>query len=103
MNTARIQQLLAFMQEEPTDPFNVYALALEYLTDAPGESLRYFGELLTNHPDYLPTYYHAAQLCADLGDETRATMLYERGITLAGQQRNTKAERELRSALQTLE
>lgn len=103
MNTARIQQLLAFMQEEPTDPFTVYALALEYLTDNPGQSLRYFDQLLANHPNYLPTYYHAAQLCADFGDETRATTLYEQGIELARQQDNAKIERELRSARQNLD
>ncbi len=103
MNTARIQQLLAFMQEEPNDPFTVYALALEYLNDDPGESLRYFGELLTNHPDYLPTYYHAAQLCADLGDDERAISLYKQGIELARRQGNAKTERELHSALTNLD
>ncbi len=103
MNTTRVQQLLGFIEEEPNDPFNVYALALEYLNDAPSESLRYFGELLANHPDYLPTYYHAAQLCADLGDDARAIMLYERGIVLAQRQGNAKTERELHSALANLE
>jgi predicted Zn-dependent protease len=103
MNTARIQQLLAFVQEEPNEPFNVYALALEYLNDTPAESLRYFTQLLDNHPDYLPTYYHAAQLCADLGDDDRARSLYEQGIALSQKQGNAKTERELRSALQNLE
>ena len=103
MNTTRIQQLLAFIQEEPNEPFTVYALALEYLTDAPGQSLWYFEQLLANHPDYLPTYYHAAQLCADLGDETRAATLYQQGIDLARQQGNAKTERELQSARQNLD
>jgi tetratricopeptide (TPR) repeat protein len=102
MNTARIQQLLAFVQEEPNDPFNVYALALEFLNSDPTQAQQYFDELLVKHPNYLPTYYHAAQLCADLGNETRALMLYEQGIELARQQANPKTERELRSAMQVL-
>ena len=36
MNNERIQQLTRFVQEEPDEPFNVYALAMEYMNDQPG-------------------------------------------------------------------
>lgn len=98
MNNQRIQQLLAFVQEEPDDPFNVYALAMEYLTAQPGQALHYFEQLLDRHPDYLPTYYHAAALYADLDDRPKADILYQRGIELARSAGNQKTVDELARA-----
>ena len=55
MNNDRIQQLIRFVQEEPGDPFNVYALAMEYVADEPRQAMACFDDLLTRFPDYLPT------------------------------------------------
>ncbi|WP_019987819.1 hypothetical protein [Rudanella lutea] len=98
MNTERIQQLLQFVQDEPHEPFNVYALAMEYLSTNPGQAQHYFEKLLNEHPQYLPTYYHAAQLYADLGDRTKAAMYYDFGLQLARQQGNQKTFDELQRA-----
>jgi Tfp pilus assembly protein PilF len=98
MNHERIQQLLQFVQEEPSEPFNVYALAQEYLATNPGQAQHYFEKLLTEHPMYLPTYYHAAQLYADLGHRDRAAELYDFGLQLARQQGNEKTFEELKRA-----
>ncbi|MDB5241674.1 MAG: enzyme of heme biosynthesis [Spirosoma sp.] len=103
MNNDRIQQLIRFIQEEPGDPFNVYALAMEYINGNPEQAKPYFEQLLTDHPDYLPTYYHAAALYADLGDPDTAVQLYEKGILLARAQNNPKTELELQRALQSFE
>jgi tetratricopeptide (TPR) repeat protein len=98
MNTERIGQLLQYLQEEPGEPFNVYALAMEYLSHDRGQAQHYFEKLLTEHPQYLPTYYHVAQLYADLGDRVKAAMYYDFGLQLARQQNNQKTFDELQRA-----
>lgn len=103
MNNVRIQLLRQFIREEPADPFNVYALAMEFLSDAPAQAQLLFDQLLTEHPDYLPTYYHAAALYAELGERERtardkAAQLYEQGMALAHRQGNEKTFLELQRA-----
>ncbi len=103
MNNDRIQQLIRFVQEEPHDPFNVYALAMEYLTGQQGQAMTYFDQLLTEHPTYLATYYHAAALYAEREDVDRATELYIQGMELAKAQNNQKTLLELQRAKQAME
>ncbi|MBC7569128.1 MAG: tetratricopeptide repeat protein [Spirosoma sp.] len=103
MNNDRIQQLIRFVQEEPHDPFNVYALAMEYMTNQPERARAYFDQLLTEHPAYLATYYHAAALYAEQGNTDRATELYEQGMALAKAQNNQKTLLELQRAKQAME
>lgn len=103
MNNQRIQQLIRFVQEEPGEPFNVYALAMEYLDGQPEQARAYFDQLLTDHPDYLPTYYHAAALFAGTDQRDRAAELYERGIALARTQNNQKTLQELQRAQRAFE
>ena len=57
-----LSQLQQFYKEEPTDPFNIYALATEYLKTDLIQSKLLFEELLNNHSAYIATYYHAAAL-----------------------------------------
>lgn len=103
MNNERIQQIIRFIQEEPGEPFNVYALAMEYLNGSPEDAKQCFDQLLTEHPDYLPTYYHAAALYAGRNERDRAAELYEKGIALARVQKNSKILQELERARQTFE
>ena len=98
MPTDRIKQLQQFYEEDPRDPFNLYALALEYLKSDATKSIQFFETLLLNHPDYLPTYYHAAKLYQETGDRERAIKVFEDGISLARKVNNPKALRELQSA-----
>ena len=98
MNPERVQQLLQFVQQEPGNPFNVYALAMEYQSENPSQAQHYFERLLTDHPQYLPTYYHAAQLYVDLGNRDKAAELYDFGLMLAKQQGNEKTFDELKRA-----
>lgn len=100
MNNERIQQLLQFVQDEPNEPFNVYALAMEYLSNDQGQALHYMEKLLTEHPGYLPTYYHAAALYAEIGDRAKTELLYELGLQLAREQGNDKTFQELKRAQQ---
>ena len=42
---SRLQQLLAFYEEDPTDPFTIYALATEYRADDPKLAWEYYQKL----------------------------------------------------------
>jgi len=94
----RIHQLIQFLEEDPKDEFTRYALALEYQKIDPHKAKEEFDYLLSNHPDYLPTYYVAAHHSIDLGDQSTAEKLFIKGIELAKAQRNQKAQMELQSA-----
>lgn len=102
MSTERLKLLHQFHEDDPGDPFNAYALALEYLKVDPDRSLEFFNILLNEHVDYLPTYYHAAKFFQDRGQKERAIDVYERGISLARSVGSSKALRELRSAYDEL-
>ncbi|SRR5690606_8416018 len=98
MRIERIKQLERFYQEDPGDPFNAYALALEYRAVDTEKTRQLFNFLLDRHPDYLPTYYAAATFFVDAGDADRSMRIFENGMELAGKQGDAKALRELRSA-----
>lgn len=93
-----LRNLLTFYDEDPDDPFNAYALALEYIKYDRQEAGRYFDILLYNHPDYLPTYYHAAEFFSLQGNEKKTEEIYTKGIALALNKNNIKAHQELSRA-----
>jgi hypothetical protein len=93
----RIRQLEEFLEEDPTDPFNSYALALEYLKTDPKKSQQLFEDLIKNKPEYLPTYYPYAQMLIDQQD-ARADVIFKQGIDIAKRLNDLKTFKELNSA-----
>lgn len=102
MAMSRLEQLLQFHLEDPSDPFILYGLALEYLKSDESTGEEYFDKLLRDFPDYLPTYYHAAKLKATIGKWDEAIAIYEKGIQLAISQQDKATHRELKSAYEEL-
>ena len=98
MATERIQQLQQFYDDDPRDPFNLYALALEYLKHDKEKSALFFDRLLQEHKEYLPTYYHAAKFFQDRDEREKAAEIFESGMQLAKKNNDNKTLRELRSA-----
>jgi hypothetical protein len=98
MNNSRLALLQQFFDEDPTDPFSGYALAMEYINTDASLSEKYLLELLENHPDYLPTYYQAATLLADSQSQEFIEAIYEKGLQLATAQNNSKIYQELQRA-----
>ena len=94
----RLNRLMAFLEDDPDDPFNYYLLAIDYQKTEPQKAVEYFRKLLKDFPDYLATYYHAAALFADLDYRDEAEEAYQKGIALADQQNEQMARRELQSA-----
>lgn len=76
----RLNQLLEFLEKEPQDTFLLYAIATEYQKTDTHKAIEYYEILLQNHSNYIPTYYHAAQLYADLGNYQKANHIYLKGI-----------------------
>jgi tetratricopeptide (TPR) repeat protein len=100
--STRLDTLLQFYKDDPNDPFNIYALAIEYQKSDAAKAQIYFEKLLTEYADYVPTYYHAAKLYHDLGNVEKAIDTYEKGIAVAKQKNDLKAARELKSAYDEL-
>jgi tetratricopeptide (TPR) repeat protein len=98
MHAERITQLLKFLEAEPNDPFLLYALATEYNKSEPQKALAFYEKLLNEHPDYLPTYYHAAALYAELELQEKAGKTYQKGIEKARHAADHHALRELQAA-----
>lgn len=98
MQEERLKILLDYLADEPTEPFNIYAVAMEYLNNDKEKALFYLEKLLIEHPDYVPTYYHSAALFFEKNDFVNAEKTYILGIEKAHQQNKTKSFDELKRA-----
>lgn len=99
MSADRLDQLRAFYEEDPEDPFTRYALAQEHLKhDNESRALALFEELVETDPDYVGTYYHLGKLYERLDRTDEALDAYEQGIGVAREQGAQKALSELQDA-----
>jgi len=98
MALSRLEQLLRFWQEDPNDPFTLYALATEYRSTDPAQAICYYETLLTEHPEYVGTYYHAAKLYAERGQPAKAEDTFRKGLEISQQAGQRNAHRELQAA-----
>lgn len=95
----RIATLLAFLADDPADPFTRFALAQEYVKAGRTDEARAAYEaLVADAPDYVGTYYHLGKLCETLGDVNAARRAYSDGIDVATAARDLHARAELQSA-----
>lgn len=101
--TSIIEQLKQFADDDPDDPFNHYALALEYQKFDIPKALTTFKSLVATHPQYVATYYQLGKLYQQTGDLELARETFEQGMSVAFAAGNHKTHRELQSALRELE
>ena len=99
-NLDRLQLLRDFIEEEPENPFNYYALALELRETDPDESEKLFDYVLANHPEYLPVHFPSAHFFAAQDQLEKARTIFENGIELATKLTEEKTLKELRNAYQ---
>ncbi len=97
MNNQRLSQLLEFLREDPNEPFNIYCIANEYKNIDPEKAIEFYQDLLLNHPKYIPTYYHAAELYINKNEIEKAEKIITNGIIQASEQNDQLALRELRN------
>ena|SRR5688572_10956248 len=99
----RIKQLEKFIVDDPADPFNHYALALEYSNTDEQKAIFIFQHLIASASDYLPAYYQLAKLYERTGQKDNAIKTFNAGISIAKMQKDIKTLRELSSALDELQ
>lgn len=98
MHVNRLQKLLDFLENEPNDPFLKYALATEYVTaNDPVKALFYYEDLISNHPDYVGTYYHLGKLYEALDRKPEAVKTYQDGMLAARKASDMHAFSELQA------
>jgi tetratricopeptide (TPR) repeat protein len=104
MQTTRLDNLLKLLEQQPDDPFLLYAAAFEYESSGDESRARagYEG-LLERHEDYLPIYYQLGNLLFRNREYSRAKAILEKGVKLAQLQKNSRTLRELNEALNLLE
>jgi tetratricopeptide (TPR) repeat protein len=96
----RIATFKSFISRTPADPFPRYGLAMEHKGQGQlDEAWTVFSELLSQFPDYVPTYLMAGGTLAALGRRDEAADIYRRGIEVAGRRGDSHAKGELASAL----
>ena len=98
--TDRIEALLAFYNDDPTDAFTRFALATEYLKKKDyASALSFFEGLVQDVPTYVGTYYHLGKLYKLLNRNAEAIATYQQGIEVATKLREFHARAELQDAL----
>lgn len=103
-DSSRLEQLREMLDDDPSDPFTRYALAMELR--GLGRAAEALAELERVHreaPEYLATYQQYARLLHERGDTPRACAIAAEGVALAGQQGESHAEAELTDLLRELE
>ncbi|WP_026464861.1 hypothetical protein [Adhaeribacter aquaticus] len=98
MTTSRLEQLLEFYKEDPTDPFTIYAIATEYLKIDIQKAKEFYELLLHEHENYIGTYYHAGKLYEHIGEKDKAENVYKKGMQKARQEGQMHAFSELQGA-----
>jgi tetratricopeptide (TPR) repeat protein len=99
----RIELLEEFYKEQPNDPFNLYSLCLEYKKVNTKKAINLFNQLLQDFPQYLPTYYMAAEFFIEENFLEEALNILNKGMDLAKNLGETKTFNELKNAKTNLE
>ncbi len=100
----KIQQIQAFLMDQPNDPFLHYALAKEYeKLNLFEEASQKFSELVTQFPNYIGTYYHYGRLLSIQKNHQEALNILEKGIVIAESLGDLHSLAELKNLLVNLE
>jgi tetratricopeptide (TPR) repeat protein len=103
MTANRIEMLAQFLNENPSDAFARYGLAMEYSKSGDVETaLEQFKKLLELHPDYTAGYFMAAQTLAKAGRTSESRTYLEKGIGAAARSGNAHAKGEMEAMLAEL-
>lgn len=104
MMDSRLQQIKKMLETEPNDSFLNYALALEYAkADDLQRAIQLIEEIIRRDKNYLGAYYELGKYYELTSQPEKAINIYKRGIAIALQQKNRKAQMELNEALLQLE
>jgi len=99
----RLQMLSEFLEQNPSDAFARYGLAMEYSKAGQiDQALEQFNKLLAMHPDYTNAYFMAAQTLERVGRTPEAKTMLANGIEAAKRTGNKHALSEMSGMLEEL-
>ena len=99
----RIEKLLQFLSQSPSDNFLQHALALEYIKHGKlNEAKETFEALLNRDESYIGSYYHLAKLLEQLNQRDEAIKWYEKGLSKAREAADRHAYNELQAAYEEI-
>ena len=103
MTKDRLEQLLKFLDAAPEDSFTLYSIAYEYMQMGDhAQAIAFFQRLLKTDPAYLGAYYQLGQVLAHNDQKEEAVAVFEAGIKLARQKKDTHTLAELNNARNNL-
>ncbi len=102
MINKRLKNLESFLELEPEDPFNWYAVAMEYKSTNISKTKKHLNHLLTHFSDYLATYYQMSEILIDEQETQQAELILKKGIVLAKAKNDINTLRELQNLLNNL-
>ena len=103
MSSPRLEILKSMVEQNPTDSFARYGLAMEYRNSGDLQAaMAEFRSLMSINPDYSPAYFHGGQTLERMGllDEARA--VYTKGVEVTIRTGNEHARSEMQGALDLL-
>lgn len=96
----RIKMLQEYIQDDSSDTFSRYALALEFAKEGElSKAIELLKQLRLIDEDYLALYYQLGKLLQQIGLLEEAVMVFKSGIVIAQKQQNHHTEKELKGAL----
>lgn len=99
----RIALLTQVLEQNPTDAFARYGLAMAYLSDGNTDlALAEFTTLIQHNPDYVPGYQMSAQTLAKQGRTDEAVERLHTGIAAANRTGNQHALAEMEALREDL-
>lgn len=103
MNSGRLEQLQNMLADKPGDAFLLYAIAQEFIKlNNSSEALKFFQELINDHPEQTGTYYHLGKLYEQLDNIPEALHTYRKGLEMTRRMGAHHDHGELMGALQLL-
>jgi predicted Zn-dependent protease len=95
-----MQMLAQVLEQNPSDAFARYGLAMEHARLGQNDSaLNEFSKLLQTHPDYTNGYFMAAQTLVKIDRSEEAKKMLENGIAAAKRTGNRHALSEMSGML----
>ena len=103
MSSPRLQILKNMVEQNPTDSFARYGLAMEYRNSGDLQSaMAEFRSLMSINPDYSPAYFHGGQTLERMGLLDEAREVYTKGVEVTIRTGNEHARSEMQGALDLL-
>ena len=101
---SRLEKLESMYQDDPTDEFVCYGLAMEYRSlERHDDALGLFESLVSKEPAHVPSFFMMGQMLAEIGKTEDAKLALKSGIAAGREQGNDHAVGEMSEFLATLD